>query len=91
MTIGYELRCADPVPFDAEYVQQLGWGAVRYLLVRKMIVRSVDKVMTVETIKLKRALFRAFSYLPSGAIDMVIENAGSPATGIFLIRCVPSI
>jgi len=32
VTIGYELRCADPLPFDAEYVQQLGWGAVRYLL-----------------------------------------------------------
>jgi 6-phosphofructokinase len=32
VTIGYELRCADPIAFDAEYVQQLGWGAVRYLL-----------------------------------------------------------
>lgn len=32
VTVGYELRCADPVPFDVEYVQQLGWGAVRYLL-----------------------------------------------------------
>jgi len=31
-TIGYELRCADPIPFDADYVQELGWGAVRYLL-----------------------------------------------------------
>lgn len=31
-TIGYELRCADPIPWDAEYVQQLGWGAVRYLM-----------------------------------------------------------
>ena len=31
-TLGYELRCADPIPFDAEYVQQLGGGAVRYLL-----------------------------------------------------------
>ncbi|NOZ19975.1 MAG: 6-phosphofructokinase [Planctomycetes bacterium] len=31
-TIGYELRCADPIPFDVEYVQQLGSGAVRYLL-----------------------------------------------------------
>lgn len=30
-TIGYELRCADPIPFDVEYTQQLGWGAVRYL------------------------------------------------------------
>ncbi len=32
VTIGYELRCADPVPFDVEYTTQLGWGAVRYLL-----------------------------------------------------------
>ncbi|MEW6354909.1 MAG: diphosphate--fructose-6-phosphate 1-phosphotransferase [Planctomycetota bacterium] len=32
IAIGYELRCADPIPFDAEYVQQLGGGAVRYLL-----------------------------------------------------------
>ena len=30
--IGYELRCAKPVPFDAEYVRTLGYGAVRYLL-----------------------------------------------------------
>ncbi len=32
ITIGYELRCAPPVPFDAEYVQHLGWGAVQYVL-----------------------------------------------------------
>ncbi len=32
IAIGYELRCAPPIPFDAEYVQQLGWGAVQYVL-----------------------------------------------------------
>jgi len=32
VTIGYELRCADPIAFDIEYGQQLGWGAARYLL-----------------------------------------------------------
>ncbi|NUQ62633.1 MAG: 6-phosphofructokinase [Pirellulales bacterium] len=32
LTIGYELRCADPIAFDAQYTEQLGWGAVRYLL-----------------------------------------------------------
>jgi 6-phosphofructokinase 1 len=32
VTIGYEVRCADPVPSDLVYVRQLGWGAVRYLL-----------------------------------------------------------
>jgi len=29
--IGYELRCADPIPFDLEYTQDLGYAAVRYL------------------------------------------------------------
>lgn len=31
-TIGYELRCAPPIAFDLEYVQQLGWAAVQYVL-----------------------------------------------------------
>lgn len=30
--IGYELRCARPVPFDVEYTRTLGYGAIRYLL-----------------------------------------------------------
>jgi 6-phosphofructokinase 1 len=30
--IGYELRCADPIPFDAEYCRDLGFGAVRFLV-----------------------------------------------------------
>lgn len=31
-TIGYELRAADPVPYDIEYTRDLGYGAVRFLL-----------------------------------------------------------
>jgi 6-phosphofructokinase 1 len=30
--IGYELRCADPVPFDMEYTRDLGYCATKYLL-----------------------------------------------------------
>lgn len=30
--IGYELRCAPPIPFDMEYTQDLGYAAVQYLL-----------------------------------------------------------
>jgi 6-phosphofructokinase 1 len=30
--IGYELRCARPVPFDLDYARTLGYGAVRYLV-----------------------------------------------------------
>jgi 6-phosphofructokinase 1 len=31
-SIGYELRAADPIPFDVEYTRDLGYGVVRYLL-----------------------------------------------------------
>jgi len=29
--IGYELRCADPIPFDCEYARDLGYGAIKHL------------------------------------------------------------
>ena len=32
INLGYELRCAAPIPFDCEYGRDLGWGAVHYLL-----------------------------------------------------------
>jgi 6-phosphofructokinase 1 len=30
-TIGYELRCAPPIPYDAEHARDLGYAAVNYL------------------------------------------------------------
>lgn len=30
--IGYELRCADPIPFDMEYTRDLGFGTALFLL-----------------------------------------------------------
>jgi 6-phosphofructokinase 1 len=30
--VGYELRCADPIPFDVDYTRDLGYGAVKFLL-----------------------------------------------------------
>jgi len=30
--IGYELRCADPIPFDMEYTRDLGYCAARYII-----------------------------------------------------------
>ena len=30
--IGYELRCADPIPFDMEYTRDLGYLAAKFLL-----------------------------------------------------------
>ncbi len=31
-SIGYTLRCAAPIPFDCEYVRDLGYAAVQFLL-----------------------------------------------------------
>jgi 6-phosphofructokinase 1 len=31
--IGYELRCADPIPLDMEYARDLGYCAAKYLMV----------------------------------------------------------
>ncbi len=30
--VGYELRCADPIPFDMEYARDLGYCASKYLI-----------------------------------------------------------
>jgi 6-phosphofructokinase 1 len=30
--IGYEVRCADPVPFDMEYTRDLGYCAAKHLI-----------------------------------------------------------
>ncbi len=30
--MGYELRCADPIPFDMEYTRDLGYCAARYVI-----------------------------------------------------------
>lgn len=30
--LGYELRCADPIPYDLEYTRDLGYCATKYLL-----------------------------------------------------------
>ena len=32
VTLGYELRCAVPIPYDIDYTRTLGYGTVRFLL-----------------------------------------------------------
>ncbi len=46
--IGYELRCADPIPFDSEYTRDLGYGAARTILEGGsscMITRQAGKIV----------------------------------------------
>lgn len=54
--IGYELRCAKPVPFDVEYTRTLGYGAVRYLLdggSGALIALSGGRVVPVQLVQLQ--------------------------------------
>ncbi len=56
--IGYELRCAKPVPFDLEYTRTLGYGAVRYLLgggSGALIALSGGRVIPVQLAELRDA------------------------------------
>jgi 6-phosphofructokinase len=36
LRVGYELRCAPPVPFDVDYTRTLGFGAARFLLAEQV-------------------------------------------------------
>ena len=48
--IGYELRCADPIPFDLEYTRDLGYGAARYVLDQgnaAMVTRQGGRIVPV--------------------------------------------
>ncbi len=46
--IGYELRCAPPIPFDLEYTRQLGYGVVKFLAgggSQGMMSRQGDRIV----------------------------------------------
>jgi 6-phosphofructokinase 1 len=42
VSLGYELRCADPIPFDIDYTRTLGYGAVRFLVNDEAADRSLS-------------------------------------------------
>ncbi|HEY3209454.1 MAG TPA: diphosphate--fructose-6-phosphate 1-phosphotransferase [Actinomycetota bacterium] len=47
--IGYELRCAPPIPFDIEYTRDLGYGAIDYL--RTVYLQQSDETGAMITIQ----------------------------------------
>ena len=57
--VGYELRAADPIPYDIEYTRNLGYGAVRFLLCGgsgAMIVFDEGKLRPVSFVELSDPL-----------------------------------
>ncbi|MBM3462763.1 MAG: 6-phosphofructokinase [Armatimonadetes bacterium] len=48
--IGYELRCAPPIPFDQEYTRQLGYGVAKFLASGGsggMMSRQGDRILAI--------------------------------------------
>jgi ATP-dependent phosphofructokinase / diphosphate-dependent phosphofructokinase len=46
--LGYEVRCADPIPFDMEYTRDLGYSAARYIIEggTNVLISMVDGIFT---------------------------------------------
>lgn len=74
VTLGYELRCARPVPFDIDYTRTLGYGAARFLL-----SEPADE----------RLRLGGLIYLDSGRLRvMPFDDLQDPATGRARVRLV---
>jgi ATP-dependent phosphofructokinase / diphosphate-dependent phosphofructokinase len=74
VTLGYELRCAEAIPFDVDYTRTLGYGAVRFLLSEPMNER------------LRQA---GFICLDGGRLNVLpFDELRDPATGRIRIRII---
>jgi 6-phosphofructokinase len=74
VTLGYELRCAQAIPFDVDYTRTLGYGAVRFLLSEPADIR------------LRHA---GFLCLEGGRLNVLpLDDLRDPATGRIRIRVV---
>ena len=74
VTLGYTLRCADPIPFDIDYTRTLGHGAVRFLLAEPADERLREG---------------GFVSLEEGNLQVLpFDDLRDPATGRIRIRLV---
>ena len=74
VALGYELRCAAPIPFDTDYTRTLGYGAVRFLLSDDM-----DEMTR----------YGGLVCLESGHLRVIpFEELRGPATGRTRVRLV---
>jgi 6-phosphofructokinase len=86
--IGYELRCAPPVPFDIEYTRDLGFGAVEYL---KQAVRGNEPggMITIQDGHAVALPFGSFSDPETGRVrirQVNIESSSYRVAREYMIR-----
>jgi len=75
-TIGYELRCAPPVPFDIEYTRDLGYGAVGYL---KQVLGGGEAggMITIQDGRMVALPFGSFTDPQTGRVRIRLVDIGS--------------
>ena len=74
--IGYELRCAPPIPFDIEYTRDLGYGAVDYL---KRLLEGDEPggMITIQEGHMVPLPFGSFSDPETGRVRIRLVNVES--------------
>jgi ATP-dependent phosphofructokinase / diphosphate-dependent phosphofructokinase len=56
--IGYELRCAAPIPFDCEYVRDLGYGAIKYVLSEEAAGPGKGAIVCIDSGRMRPLYFK---------------------------------
>jgi len=76
--IGYELRCAPPIPYDIEYTRDLGYGAVSYL---SQVLRRDEPggMITIQDGHMVPLSFGSFSDPQTGRVRIRQVNVASNA------------
>jgi 6-phosphofructokinase 1 len=74
--IGYELRCAPPIPFDIEYTRDLGYGAVDYLK-RVLATGEPGGMITIQDGHAVALPFGSFSDPETGRVRIRLTNVES--------------
>jgi 6-phosphofructokinase 1 len=74
--IGYELRCAAPIPFDIEYTRDLGYSAVAYLK-RALETGEPGGMITIQDGHLVPLPFGSFNDPETGRVQIRQVNVAS--------------
>jgi ATP-dependent phosphofructokinase / diphosphate-dependent phosphofructokinase len=86
--IGYELRCAPPIPFDIEYTRDLGYGAVAYLK-RALEGDEPGAMITIQDGHLVPMPFGSFSDPETGRVrirQVNVESSSYRVAREYMIR-----
>jgi 6-phosphofructokinase 1 len=73
--IGYELRCAPPIPFDIEYTRDLGYSAVNYL--KRVEGGEPGAMITIQEGHMVPLPFGSFSDPETGRVRIRLVNVES--------------